>query len=478
MGTEILIIGAGPAGAVAAKLLATWGHRVLVIHRSGGENERLGESIPPSASKLLREIGALEAIDGAGFLPWRGNTVWWADEPARVETFADQTAGYQVLRRDFDQELRRLAVEAGAEIREGRVTDADIASAAIVIDASGRAGVLARGRGLRIETNGPRTIAVAGTWQSPGAWPGVDDDSHTLVASYADGWAWSVPVGPGLRQFSVMVDPARTNLTRGGDSRDVYLAEIAKAMPFASILAQAHLVEGPWGADASVYSAQRYAGPGFVLVGDAGSAIDPLSSFGVKKALASAWLGAVATHTTIVRPAMGAEAFAFFNRREQDIFAAAQRQAARFAADAAARVAQPYWTARSGPSVEDDGFEPDVNALVTDPGVQEAFADLRARPSVNLTMGRDVSVEPRAAVRGHEIVLEPQILAPAWPRGIRYIRNVDLVQLLQIAPHHEDVGRICAVVMKSAPHVALPDVLGALSVLIATGVVVQKQPYL
>jgi flavin-dependent dehydrogenase len=465
---QILIIGAGPAGAVAAKLLATWGHQVVVIHRPGGEQERLGESIPPSANKLLAEIGAIDAIAGTGFLPWRGNTVWWADGPARVESFGDNASGYQVVRRKFDELLRRLAVSAGAEIRQGRVTDADIASAAIVIDASGRAGILARRRELRVEGTGPRTIAVAGTWRSAGGWPGVHDDSHTLVASYADGWAWSVPVGPQLRQFSVMVDPARTSLARGGASREVYLAEIAKPRPFAPLLANADLVDGPWGADASVYSARRYSGPGFLLVGDAGSAIDPLSSFGVKKALASAWLGAIAAHTALVRPAMADQALAFFDRRERDVFAAAQRQAARFATDAAAQVAHPYWTARAESSIDDDG-ELDANDLFADAGVQKAFADLRARSSVSLTRGRDVNVEPRAAVRGREIVLEPHIVTPAWPRGIRYLRNVDLVYLLQLAPQHRDVGDICAAVLQSSPHVALPDVLGALSVLVATG---------
>ncbi|HEX5069712.1 MAG TPA: FAD-dependent monooxygenase [Vicinamibacterales bacterium] len=475
MDQQVLIIGAGPAGAVAAKLLADWGHRVLVVQRPGGDPERLGESIPPSANKLLAEIGASDAVSEAGFLPWRGNTVWWADEPARVETFADQASGYQVLRRDFDSVLRRLAVHAGAEIREGRVTDADVASAPIVIDASGRSGVLARRRRLRVEGAGPRTIAVTGTWRSAGDWPGVDDASHTLVASYTDGWAWSVPTGPGLRQVSVMIDPARTSLARGGASREVYLAEVAKARPFTSMLAGAGLVDGPWGADASVYSAQRYAGAGFVLVGDAGSAIDPLSSFGVKKALASAWLAAIVVHTALSKPAMADHALAFYDRREQDVFAAAQRQAARFAGDAAARLASPYWTTRAD-SMVDAGIEPDVGALVADANVQRAFADLRERPSIRLTTGRDVRVEPRAAVRGHEIVMEPQIVAPTWPHGIRYLRNVDLVQLLDMAPRHNDVGDVCAAVLRSTSGAALPDILGALSVLVATGTLRHRQP--
>ena len=61
-------------------------------------------------------------------------------------------------------------------------------------------------------------------------------------------------------------------------------------------------LEQAWACDASMYSAHRFHGPGFVLVGDAGCAIDPLSSFGVKKALGSAWLAAVALHTACRGP--------------------------------------------------------------------------------------------------------------------------------------------------------------------------------
>jgi flavin-dependent dehydrogenase len=99
----------------------------------------------------------------------------------------------------------------------------------------------------------------------------------------------------------------------------VYRAEVAKVRPFVSLLVDATLEDGPWGADASGYDASRYAGPGFLLVGDAASFIDPLSSFGVKKALASAWVAAVATHTSISRPAMSDDALRFHDRRERAV---------------------------------------------------------------------------------------------------------------------------------------------------------------
>src|SRR5436190_9572144 len=122
---DVLVIGAGPAGAAASRLLAAWGHSVVVVDRGSSDAGRLAESIPPSANKILRTIGAIDAIQAAGFIPWRGNTVWWADEPARVETFPNDDPGYQVLRSDFDRVLKYLFVEAGARFEEGRITGAD-----------------------------------------------------------------------------------------------------------------------------------------------------------------------------------------------------------------------------------------------------------------------------------------------------------------------------------------------------------------
>src|SRR5206468_265543 len=103
---------------------------------------------------------------------------------------------------------------------------------------------------------------------------------------------WSVPLSGAVRQVGAMVDDTSSRVGSGCGLTDAYRAEIAKARHLSRLLAAANL-EHTWACDAALYSSNRYAGPRFLLVGDAGSFIDPLSSFGIKKALASAWLASI-----------------------------------------------------------------------------------------------------------------------------------------------------------------------------------------
>jgi flavin-dependent dehydrogenase len=489
---DAIIIGAGPAGCAAARLLAAWGHRTLLVHRPEPDNRTLAESIPPSAQRVLATLGMLTSIEDAGFLPWLGNMVWWANAECRIESFAPGQSGYLVARRFFDQRLRALAAQSGAELRIGivrheghegheeepwslsRRLDVELdgerteLSAPFVLDASGRAGVIAR-KGWRELLPSPRTVALVGVWRTRNGWPGASD-THTLVASYADGWAWSVPTEAGLRHFTVMVEPGRTELADGA-AEHRYAAELAKVAAFKPLLESAALVGGPWGADASLYTARRFAGPGLLLLGDAGSFIDPLSSFGVKKALVSGWLGAIAVHTSLTNAAMSAEALQLFDRRERQMAAPSRLQATQFAADAAAGTPHPFWLARAAASPDEPARTDDVDsaALARDPSVLAAFADLRQREIVHLSLDHAARVEKRPMVRGREVVLDDHLIVPACPFGIRYLRGVDLVALVELAVRHQDVGEMAASFSRSQPDIGLPDFLGALSVLIAWG---------
>src|SRR5438105_4866701 len=78
------------------------------------------------------------------------------------------------------------------------------------LDCSGGAGVVARD-GWRRPVDGARTTALVAVWNRDSSW-NVADETHTIVESYAQGWAWSVPVSPSERFVTVMTDPALTDL--------------------------------------------------------------------------------------------------------------------------------------------------------------------------------------------------------------------------------------------------------------------------
>jgi flavin-dependent dehydrogenase len=488
---DVAIIGGGPAGATAGRQLAEWGYSVLVLNRPEDRNPSLAESLPPSIRKLFRSLGIEDALDSANFYRSSGNTVWWADSEARVEKFPGPASarGYQVPRSKFDCLLLDLAEAAGARVLRGAVVrGVDLeapegvrlqyesagviaqASARFVLDCSGRTGVIAR-RGYRTKEPGYSTLALSGVWRREGGW-NLEDESHTLVEAYEDGWAWSIPVSREERYFTVMVEPRVAPVARGEKLENIYRAELTKPRHFRLLLelSGARLESAPWGSDASLYSASNFAGPRFLLVGDAGSFIEPLSSFGVKKALASAWTAAVVVNTCLQHPEMAAVALEYFSERERKMYAASVRQAAEYFRQAAEEHKHRFWEARA--AVRADASEEDLedDHWKRDPRVLAALDWFKQASELRLEPALDLRRQKRPEIVGREVILEDALVSTAVPVGLRYLDNVNLVRLAEIAATHRDVPRLFEAYNRACPPVEMPAFLGALSFLLARGI--------
>jgi 2-polyprenyl-6-methoxyphenol hydroxylase-like FAD-dependent oxidoreductase len=450
---DALVVGGGPAGCAAAMLLARWKHRVALVTKPAGETAPLGESIPPSTRKLFDLLGVSSQIDAAGFVRATGNTVWWGSSSPRVEYFHDGACGWQVTTTALERVLRDAAADSGVVMKTGRVgADAPgAADATFVLDCSGRAGVFARSRKLRVRAAMPATIAIVGLWQATAF--DVQDPTHTIIESYDGGWTWSVPRSMSERFVAVMVDPRVSGLARQTASREVYLAELGKTAHLRRILRNASLVDGPRGWDASMYSATHYAADALLLVGDAGSFIDPLSSAGIKKALASGWLAAVATHTALIKPAMQKLAFDFFNAREAEVFAAFRRLTETHWRDAASGHTQGFWADRGG----------EVDAPVGNAEVAAAFEQLRTAPELHVERHPEAAVEQQPAVSGAEIIMEHRLVRPDRRDGVRFVCDVDLLALVELAPQHRSVPELFSAYNCRCGPADMPAFLSALA---------------
>ena len=521
---DVLVLGGGPAGCAAARLLAAWGLDVVLVERSLGTRggaaagRGLAESLPPSARKPLAATGLLSVVESAGFHPNTGNTALWNGEQ-RSDGFGAGRTGFHVDRARFDRLLRESAARAGAKVARGaaRPPEQDRDGGWVVqvewgpsgdgpgerrstsselrpkwlLDCTGRTGVLAR-RNRTLEHEVP-TLAVVRRYESlagDDGWPAIEP-GHALAESFDRGWAWSVPTSDRERHVALMLDPElHPVMTDAPDLSAAIEAEVAATCLIRQVVQGGRPVGEAWAVAASMYSSSSVADGRALLVGDAASFVDPMSSYGVKKALASAWLAAVVVRTAIGDPAMEGAAVRLYCQREREMYMAlrdgladqVQGQGVPRAGPLAAQVGSlpSFWERRAawladrgGPATELVPGSAAGTRLRDDPGVVAAFQELRAGSGL-LRTGTRRTVE-RPMVVGNRIVMAPALVTKRFPDGVRYLHDVDLLRVAQMAPTGGDPGLLFEkyaawAAQEGVPPVELADFLGTLAVLVADGV--------
>jgi flavin-dependent dehydrogenase len=317
---EVVVIGAGPAGAVAAALLKRQGHDVLMLERQQFPRFSIGESLLAHCLEFVEEAGMMPAVNAAGFQVKNGAAFARGNDYTYFDFRDKFTAGpgttFQVQRAQFDKVLADDAARQGVDVRYlQEVTAADFSGeqpvldvrgadgdsyqiqSRFVLDASGYGRVLARLLDLERPSSMPPRKAIFTHIEDRIDDPGFDREK-ILISVHPEQpgiWYWLIPFSNGRCSFGVV---GGQDLF-GGPDQD--LMTTLRAMADAAPNLKRVLANAVWDTPANTiggYSASvtRLHGPGYALLGNAAEFLDPVFSSGVTIALRSSKLATDALH--------------------------------------------------------------------------------------------------------------------------------------------------------------------------------------
>lgn len=330
---DVMISGAGPAGSALAIELASEGYSVLLMDAARFPRDKpCGDYVSPRALARLDALGCGPEIRALGCSPIRSSRLYLnrdrlvAGELPKVAGLPAH--GFAVPRRELDDIIYRRALRAGAEGREGcrvaafEVTREGVAVTAtrdgkpdralgrLLVGADGATSAVARAAGLRANDN-RYTLASMRSYVH-----GLTVD-HTIMyfdESYFPGYGWIFPVRPGL--CNIGVGMVSESLIRGGLRLPDYFAKFQR---FVRHVGQARgvevRIESPRGWPIHTYGGARknYFERG-LLIGEAGSFVDPINGEGIPLALESARIAARTIRDALRRGDLSERSLARYER--------------------------------------------------------------------------------------------------------------------------------------------------------------------
>jgi ABC-type nitrate/sulfonate/bicarbonate transport system ATPase subunit/flavin-dependent dehydrogenase len=337
---DVIIIGAGPAGSVLGTSLARAGIDHLILDKEQHPRRHVGESLVCSTTPLFQEIDFLPVMEregfvrkhGASWIHWSDNRqedIWFREVP-ELGIIQDYT--YHVDRGRFDTLLLKHAQSQGSRVLQGvhveRVefgpdgaalgvtvrqgSEQRLLRGRLVVDASGRNTLL--GTQLKIKRRDPQfhQFAAHGWFEGMDRGePSTANFIHVYILPSPRSWAWQIPISPTVTSVGVVTEQAE--FVKAGESVEAFFAaQVARNPVLARRMAGARSLHGLLREGNYSYVMDRFAGDGWLLVGDAARFVDPVFSSGVSVAMESAKRAAVAIRAALAQGDVRADRFASY----------------------------------------------------------------------------------------------------------------------------------------------------------------------
>jgi flavin-dependent dehydrogenase len=308
---DVIVLGAGPAGAAAALALAQKGLSVAALDRARTNTLRFGETLPPTVMKPLVRLGVWESFLRAGHAAAPGTVAIWGDARPYENDFVFNPygVGWHLDRLQFDAMLVGAARLAGAKVysnvssvkcvygtsRTWTVllagpTGVCTLTARWAIDATGRAGWLARRQGFGRRSIDHLVALIRFGRPSPSA------DPRTFIEACQDGW-WYAAALPQKRAVAAFFTDADL-VPRDSRQRAQWWNQLLRSTQLvSSLMLPSDCASVLYAAAADSASLMRCAGENWLAVGDAAQSYDPLSGQGITMALLSALAASEAIST-------------------------------------------------------------------------------------------------------------------------------------------------------------------------------------
>ena len=351
--TDVLIVGAGPAGAVAAIVLARAGARVRLIDRADFPRDKLcGDTVNPGTLARLRSLGVGAAIDARG-LRVDGMLVTGEHGAAIQGPYPHGLFGRAILRRDLDWLLLQEAIRTGCQIDSGIAarepivdTSARIPAVAgvrlgrngstrelrarVTIAADGRRSTIAFGLGLARHPETPRRWAIGAYFEGVTPRPIAEraEQAETALPSEQSARVFGemhvrrgryigvAPV-PGGATNVCLVRPSHPGDGELREPGALLTQELARDRLLRDRFSGAHLIAPPVVLGPLAVDVQPAAIDGLLLAGDAAGFIDPMTGDGLRFAVRGGELAAGAALEALTHGWTGVHARLVVRRRAE-----------------------------------------------------------------------------------------------------------------------------------------------------------------